>query len=80
MKAHLDQPNDICPSCDVPYREHLGMAATCLALQRAKETISLLREILETVINEVDNYVEMTDDYYEQMIADAKSLIKRTGP
>ena len=80
MKTHLDQPNDICPSCDVPYREHLGIAATCLALQRAKETISLLRETLAEVIDEAESYIDMTDDALNQMIYDAKSLIKRTGP
>ena len=61
MKTHLDQPDDICPSCDVPYREHLGMAATCLALQRAKETISLLRKSLSEVIDEAEIYIDITD-------------------
>ena len=77
MKTHLDQPNDICQSCDVPYREHIGIAATCLALQRARENISLLRGTLGEIINEVEIYID--DDAVIEAIADAKKLIKRTG-
>ena len=54
MKTHLDQPNDICPSCDVPYREHLGIAATCLALQRSNESTSKLVDALKAIVKHQD--------------------------
>lgn len=37
----------VCPSCGVPWKDHLGMTGTCAKLQKARETMRVVRAWLD---------------------------------
>lgn len=78
-------PNTICPSCHTPWSKHLGITGTCLALQRASETITSLKAKYSEAIDDIESWGEYASDYFQdkwklkEYIAEHRKSLRELG-
>lgn len=63
-----------CPCCDVAWREHLGMQATCAKLQAAEQRIDELTRELDALREQLAR-VTVERDHYDHLYSEVDRIV-----
>ena len=66
--SHLTLEKPKCPSCGVPYMDHLGLTGTCAKLKSSEKAVRELLNVL-VKIDEGTKYLEWYSEMVEDVLA-----------